>query len=187
MVARGLFFLTNILRGTVKDPPPCVDTTPVPTGKGKTQRAIAEMRIADNNCGSCHRKFEPLAFGLEKFDGLGSFHHQDEHGNRLREDRAILMPREAKATPYETASEMMDLLARSPRVAEALTWKVAQISLGRPLGRSEAPAVAAVHAASQLSGGTYADVLLALATSELVLNFTPATHKQAHYQPSHHP
>lgn len=81
MVSRGLFVLQDLLRGTVNAPPPCVNTTPPPTKAGLTQRGIAEVRIADQNCGVCHARFEPLAFGLEKFDGIGAFHEKDEHGN----------------------------------------------------------------------------------------------------------
>ena len=71
MVTRGLFVMHDLLRGVVKDPPPCVDTSPVPSKPELTQRAIAEQRIANKKCGGCHGKFEPLAFGLERFDGLG--------------------------------------------------------------------------------------------------------------------
>lgn len=71
MVSRGLFVLHDLLRGTINAPPPCVNTTPPPTKAGLTQRGIAEARIADVNCGVCHVRFEPLAFGLEKFDGVG--------------------------------------------------------------------------------------------------------------------
>ena len=69
MVSRGLFVLDDLLRGTINAPPPCVNTTPPPTKAGLTQRGIAEQRIADVKCGVCHVRFEPLAFGLEKFDG----------------------------------------------------------------------------------------------------------------------
>ena len=72
MVSRGLFVLDDLLRGVVNAPPPCVNTTPPQTAFGLTQRAIAESRIKDATCGVCHARFEPLAFGLEKFDGIGA-------------------------------------------------------------------------------------------------------------------
>ena len=64
MVARGLFVLHDLLRGTINAPPPCVNTVPPPTKSGLTQRGIAEGRIADSKCGVCHSRFEPLAFGI---------------------------------------------------------------------------------------------------------------------------
>ena len=40
MVTRGLFVLHDLLRGVVKDPPPGLDTTPVPSEPGLSQRVI---------------------------------------------------------------------------------------------------------------------------------------------------
>jgi hypothetical protein len=168
MVSRGLFIMHELLRGVVKDPPPCVDTTPIPSKPGKTQRAIALERINDRSCGGCHAKFEPLAFGLEKFDGVGAFHERDEHGNFLREDGEILVPGEAKAQPYANAAELMQMLAASPRVQQSLTWKVAQFALGRPLVGADVPAMNDIHTRAQKSGGTYPAIIRAIATSDLV-------------------
>lgn len=168
MVTRGLFVLHDMLRGVVKDPPPCVDTRPVPTRKGLTQRSIAELRIADKSCGGCHSKFEPLAFGLEKYDGLGAFHDQDKHGNKLREDGTILVPGGAKPIGYKTSAELMDLLAGSPRMQQTITWKLTQFALGRPLGQRDAAVLENIHATAQENGGTYASLITAIVMSDLV-------------------
>ena len=168
MVTRGLFVLNDLLFGEVGDPPPGLDITPVATSPGRTHRAIATDRIESASCGGCHARFEPLAFGLEKFDGLGTFQEKDEHGNPLREDGEIFFPGESKPVVYETSAEMMDLLAKSDRVKECLTRKVVQFSLGRPLFASDAAAVRAIHEASQLSGGTYQSLLREIILSDLV-------------------
>lgn len=168
MVSRGLFVMHDLLRGVVKDPPPCVNTTPVPTKAGLTQRDIAAARIANNTCGGCHSKFEPLAFGLEKFDGIGAFHDVDEHNNKLREDGEVLFPGEARPLKYGNSAELMDLLAKSERVNETLTWKVTQFALGRPLGAADAATIAQVHKAAQSAGGTYESLIAAICQSDLV-------------------
>ncbi len=168
MVTRGLFVLHDILRGIVSDPPPCVDTTPVASEPGLTQRSIAEDRIAKKSCGVCHAKFEPLAFGLEKFNGLGSFHENDEHGNPLREDGEILIPGNEESIAYQKTAELMDLLAESDRVAETLSWKIAQFALGRPLIASDSELLRKAHQEAAKNGGTYADVITAIALSDLV-------------------
>lgn len=168
MVSRGLFVLHDLLRGVVRDPPPCVDTTPVPSKPGLTQRAIAEARVANKNCGGCHVRFEPLAYGLEKFDGIGALHENDEHGNRLREDGQILIPGDTKPIPYETVEELMNLLASSDRISETITWKLTQFALGRPLGARDAATVAKIHKAAQQSGGRYRDVITEIVLSDLV-------------------
>ncbi len=168
MVTRGLFVLKDILRGAVSDPPPCVDTTPIPTKPGLTQRGIAEQRIADSQCGGCHSKFEPLAFGLEKFDGIGVYHEQDDHGNGLRDDGEILFPGDAEPVAYESSAELMDRLAGSDRVRQCMTWKVTQFAIGRPLTPADASILESIDKAAQDGGGTYASLITAIVLSELV-------------------
>jgi hypothetical protein len=168
MVTRGLFVLRDLLRSGVKDPPPSVNTEPVPSRAGLTQRNIARKRIADKTCGGCHIKFEPLAFGLEKFDGIGAFQEKDEHGNTLRDDGEILFPGTAKPVPYDSSAELMNLLAGSDRVQQCLTWKVTQFALGRPLGPADTRTLDKVHQAAQKGGGTYASLLRAIIKSDLV-------------------
>ncbi len=168
MVTRGLFVLHDLLRGIVKDPPPCLDTTPIPSSRGQSQRVISEERIANNSCGGCHSKFEPLAFGLERFDGLGGYLKRDVFGNRLRQDGEILFPGDADPIPYKTSAELMDLLASSDRVKETITWKLAQYVMGRPLGGRDASQVLDIHAEAMEGGGTYQSLMRAIATSDLM-------------------
>lgn len=170
MVTRGLLVMHELLRGVVKDPPPCVDTTPVPTKPGLTQRSIAMERIANNSCGGCHSKFEPLAFGLEKFDGLGAYHDKDEHGNKLREDGEILIPGTAESIKYKSSAELMNLLADSDRVSQSFTWKITQFALGRPLVAEDAAIVDEIHATARQNGSTWKAVMTAIVQSDLVKN-----------------
>ncbi|TVP97732.1 MAG: DUF1588 domain-containing protein [Planctomycetaceae bacterium] len=168
MVSRGLFVLHDLLYSRVGHPPPCVDTTPVPTKQGLSMRGLAEVRLADSSCVGCHARFEPLAFGLEKFDGIGAYHEIDEHGNELREDGEILFPGKREAVKYETSEELMDLLAASDRVRMAITRKLTQFALGRPLVAADMPHLERIHSTAQERGGTYPAVMTAIVTSDLV-------------------
>ncbi|QDT41865.1 Planctomycete cytochrome C [Gimesia alba] len=176
MVTRGLFVMQGVLRGVVKDPPPGLDITPVPSKPGLSQRRIAEQRLANESCSGCHIRFEPLAFGLEKFDGLGAFHEKDEHGNQLREDGEILFPGAAKPVAYQTSAALMNLLAESPRVQKSITWKVTQFALGRPLVAADARILDQIHQATQKNGGTYASLMTAIVLSDLVLKTKTEPH-----------
>lgn len=169
MVARGLFMLHDLLSSGVDDPPPCLDVTPVESKPGLSQRGAAEVRLADASCVGCHAAFEPLAFGLEKFDGVGAYHDKDRFDNQLREDGKILIPGVEKPISYETSAELMSILAGSDRIRETLTLKMTQFALGRPLVKTDACHLAKIHAAAQNDGGTYASLITAIATSDLVL------------------
>jgi hypothetical protein len=168
MVTRGLFVLKDVLYDKVGDPPPCLDTTPVPAKPGLSRREIAMQRVRSVSCGGCHSRFEPLAFGLERFDGLGSYQEKDEHGNELREDGEIDFPDRDEPVSYESLAEMMDLLAASDRVGKNLTRKVTQFALGRPLVESDAPVVDEIHRSAQAGGGTYASLITAIVMSDFV-------------------
>ena len=168
MVTRGLFVLNQLLRGVVNDPPPCVDTTPVPTAAGVTQRMIAKDRISNEACGGCHKRFEPLAFGLERYDGIGRYLEMDEHGNELREDGEMLVPGSATPTKFESSAELMDQLATNDRVGQSLVWKLTQFAIGRPLSSDDSPVVREVYRKAKASGGTYQATLIEIATSRLI-------------------
>ncbi|MGB1760433.1 MAG: DUF1592 domain-containing protein [Verrucomicrobiales bacterium] len=168
MVTRGLFILNDILRGVVKDPPPCVDTTPVPSEPGLSQRIIAERRIANASCGGCHSRFEPLAFGLERFDGLGTYKEIDNFKNTLRDDGELLIPGKTNAIEFKSAEELMDIMAKSDRVLKTLVWKIVQFAMGRPLGADDVSHVDKIFKEAQNKGGRYSDVITAIAMSELM-------------------
>ena len=168
MVTRGLFILNDILRGVVKDPPPCVDTTPVPSEPGLSQRIIAERRIANASCGGCHSRFEPLAFGLERFDGLGTYKEIDNFKNTLRDDGELLIPGKTNVIEFKSAEELMDIMAKSDRVLKTLVWKIVQFAMGRPLGADDVSHVDKIFKEAQNKGGRYSDVITAIAMSELM-------------------
>ncbi len=168
MVTRGLFVMHELLRGVVKDPPPGVDTTKIPSIPGRTQRDISLTRIANPSCGGCHIRFEPLAFGLEKFDGLGTYHEVDRFNNKLRDDGEILFPGEARLVAYRNSAELMNRLAESDRVKKTLTWKLTQFSVGRPLTALDARIVEKIHQRAQENGGTYESTITAIILSDLV-------------------
>ncbi|PHS19028.1 MAG: hypothetical protein COA78_01300 [Blastopirellula sp.] len=168
MVTRGLFVLNDLLFSEVGDPPPGLDTTPVPTKPGLSHRMTAEKRIADKACGGCHSRFEPLAFGLERFDGLGSYFEKDAHGNDLRQDGKIQFPGAEKPVSYQNTAELMNLLADSDRVGECITRKLTQFALGRPLVAADAPIVKRIHQSAIKQGGTYANLMTAIVLSDLI-------------------
>jgi hypothetical protein len=170
MVTRGLFVFHDLLRGTVNNPPPGLNVEPVPTKAGLTHRDVSEQRIENRNCGSCHVKFEPLAFGLEKFDGLGTWREKDEHNNALRDDGEVLVPGTEEAVPYQNSAELMEFLAKNDRVAESLTRKLAQFAVGRPLTASDVPALNEIHRKAKKEGGTYQSLIVAIVASDLVRN-----------------
>lgn len=178
MVTRGLFVLKELLNSGVDDPPPCVDTTPIPSKPGLSQRAIALQRINNEACSGCHQKFETIAFGLERFNGIGAYNTQDEYGNRLEDHGQILFPGRDKPVTFQSSAELMNLLAKSPPVQKTITRKVTQFALGRPIEVRDEPYLDQIHAHAQRNGGTYANTLAAIVLSDLVLGLEESPPKK---------
>lgn len=173
MVTRGLFVLHELLYGRVGNPPPCVDSTPQPSQPGMTQRDLAMTRLNDSSCSGCHAKFEPLAFGLERFNGVGAYAEQDEHGNWLREDGELALPGESSTRSYQNISELMDLLSGSERLQRGITRKVTQFAIARPLVLADEPLLERIHELGWQNGGTYTSIIAEVVTSDLVRTKPP--------------
>ncbi len=72
-VTRGVWVSENILGVTPPPPPDEVPAIDPDTRGAKTIRQKLEKHRADKTCAECHRKIDPLGFGLEKFDPIGRY------------------------------------------------------------------------------------------------------------------
>ena len=74
---------------------------------------------------------EPLAWGLERFDGAGASPRRTVSVIVFGEDGNIAVPGQAEALPFSTIGEMMGLLSDSPRLQDCMSLKAAQFAVGR--------------------------------------------------------
>jgi hypothetical protein len=72
-VLRGKWVLEQLLGERVPPPPPDVGKLPHDDKKrdGLTFRQRMERHRTQEECAACHRKMDPLGFGLENFDAIG--------------------------------------------------------------------------------------------------------------------
>ncbi|MDQ3036468.1 MAG: DUF1592 domain-containing protein, partial [Myxococcota bacterium] len=168
IVARGLFVMEHVLCAEPLEPPPDLDLSSFRShlGPEATDREYSEDRIANASCGGCHVQFDPFAYALERFDGIGRHQLTSEHGRALREDGALPV-RGAEAEPFANVDEYARLLAADPRVQRCVTEKHLQYALGRAIERADEHAVDAVHDTAAREGGTYEATIRAIATHEI--------------------
>lgn len=165
LVERGLWMLETVLCGKVAAPPVDVIMEMGDVQPGATQRTYSEERMQNVVCGSCHSQMDPLAYGLERFDGIGAYRVQDEFGNPLRMDGALVEPGQLESQPFSEITEFMDLLAESPRVEECLVLKPTQFAIGRALVGSDGCTLVDVKDRFQKNGATYPALIRALTTT----------------------
>jgi hypothetical protein len=128
-VLRGKWVLENLLNAAPPPPPPTVprlDESAV--GTTTTLRQQMDLHRKDPTCASCHRRMDPLGFGLENFDGIGQWRTED---GRFPIDSTGQLP---TGRQFTGAVELGKILEEEPDAfARALTAKLLTYALGRGL------------------------------------------------------
>jgi hypothetical protein len=137
-VKRGKWILENIL-GAPPPPPPAGagdlrDDQRSPLSGSLRQRL--EQHRANPDCASCHRRMDPLGFGLENFDAIGAWR---DRAGELAIDAAGTLPGGAS---FNGPVELRALLkARPEAFTRCLAEKMLTYALGRGLDQYDRRAV----------------------------------------------
>jgi hypothetical protein len=133
VVLRGKWVLENILNAPPPPPPPNVpDLDQTKIGEDATLRQRMEVHRANAVCASCHSKMDPIGFGLENFDAIGSWRDKDgkapiDASGKLPDGKQFNGPVELAAT----------LSTQRDAFAQCLTEKMLTFALGRGLEPSD--------------------------------------------------
>ena len=128
-VLRGKWVLDNLLDAPPPDPPPnvpIIDEAAI--GAAATQRQQLEAHRANPTCAACHRRMDPLGFGLENFDAIGKWRTRD---GSFPVDASGVLP---DGRHFTGPAELTKILASErDAFAKALTSKMLTYALGRGL------------------------------------------------------
>jgi len=144
-----------VLRKLLNDPPPPAPAN-VPTiarlaRKALTTRDRLQAHQEAPQCASCHRKIDPIGFGLENFDAVGQWRTQDSYqvmdtsGKPARDVPKLTWTIEPagslhKGPAFKNYFELRDIIAtKSDDFARGFSAALIEYALGRPVGfRDEA-------------------------------------------------
>ena len=137
VVLRGKWILENVLNSPVPPPPPNVPSLDEDAvGASASLRQQMEQHRKNPVCASCHSRMDPLGFGLENYDGVGSWRTMD---GKFPIDASGVLPDGKK---FEGAAELRSILTQNKDAfAEGLTEKLLLYALGRGVERSDRPAI----------------------------------------------
>ncbi|EMI56403.1 secreted protein containing DUF1592 [Rhodopirellula sallentina SM41] len=76
-VERGAWVLRHLLNDPPPPAPPNVPQLSRLAGKTYSARELAQAHQEEPQCASCHRKIDPIGFGLEHFDAAGQWREQE--------------------------------------------------------------------------------------------------------------
>jgi len=133
-VERGAWVLRHLLNNP---PPPAPANVPQLSrieGK-KTKREILVAHQQEPQCASCHRKIDPIGFGLENFDAIGRWRKTDKHVVSKNNRKGIIDSSGAFYNGPEFANflEMRDhIVDKKDDFARGFTEALIEYSLGRP-------------------------------------------------------
>jgi hypothetical protein len=149
-VLRGKWVLENLLDSAPPPPPPNVpalvkDEKAPLTG---TMRQLMERHRANPTCSACHSRMDPIGFGLENFDAIGSW--RDTDSGHAAIDASGKLP--DGATFNGPAGLKRVLLSQKDRFVHTLAAKMLTFALGRGLERSDNPVVDEITAALRGDG-----------------------------------
>ena len=149
VVLRGKWILENLLNAPPPPPPPNVpDLDQAKVGEEATLRQRMEVHRANPVCASCHSKMDPLGFGLENFDAIGSW--RDKDGKSPIDASGTLPDGKSFNGPSELAAT---LSSKRDVFAQCLTEKMLIFALGRGLESSDRAEVKKITAG--VIGGQY--------------------------------
>jgi hypothetical protein len=138
-VERGAWVLRKLLH----DPPPPAPANVPQLNRLATKLLTTRERIAahqeDAQCAQCHRKIDPVGFGLENFDAVGRWRTLDLRPG-VPPDQQSIDPSGAffKGAAFQNYFEMRDLIAARPEVfAKGFTEALIEFGMGRPFGFSD--------------------------------------------------
>jgi hypothetical protein len=160
-VLRGKWILENLLDAPPKDPPPgVVNLDEAKRGEGASVREQLEAHLADPTCAACHRRMDPLGFGLEHYDAIGRWRDEDGDGaidasGRLPDGRT-----------FEGPAALRAILAEEEEAfTKALTSKLLTYALGRGLQPADRQTVRTIARAMPARDYRFSGLVLEIVTS----------------------
>ncbi|MGB1276474.1 MAG: DUF1592 domain-containing protein, partial [Nannocystaceae bacterium] len=133
---RGKFVREAVLCQAIPAPPPDVATDLPPAGaENPTARDRLEQHMTDEACASCHTLMDPIGFGLENYDGIGSYRTMEN---------GVVIDTQSDLTPYgefDGALELGSRLREAPLVSLCAVRKLFRHATGHVETIGELPSL----------------------------------------------
>lgn len=159
-VKRGEWVLAQLLCSEPEPPPPGVEGLPEGVDQDLPLRERLEQHRADPECSGCHAVMDQIGFGLEHFNGVGSW-RDDEDG--LPIDASGVLPGDVT---FEGAVELAAVLAENPWLDVCMTRQLMTYALGRGTFVEDRAVVDSVAAGYVEDGGRLEDLVVRIVRSD---------------------
>lgn len=136
-VLRGKWVLENFLNAPPPPPPPNVPSlNDAAVGSSVSLRQQLEEHRANPVCASCHTRMDPLGFGLENYDAVGTWRDKD---GAVAIDSSGVLP---DGRSFHGADGLKTILrGQKDAFANAMTSKMLTYALGRGVENADRPVI----------------------------------------------
>ncbi|MFT5471187.1 MAG: hypothetical protein ACI8UO_006320, partial [Verrucomicrobiales bacterium] len=165
-VERGAWVLRHLLNDPPPPAPPNVPQLSRLADKPLNTRQKLAAHMEEAQCASCHRKIDPIGFGLENFDAAGKWRTVEYHGKKTKWDidPSGTFHNGPKFADYH---EMRDLIAaREEDFARGFTEHLIEYALGRPFGFTDIDLADEIVTAAKAEDLTMNEFIQVLVRSE---------------------
>jgi len=161
---RGIFVRTRLLCQQVEPPPPTVnvDQPPTsPTSNCKADRYAAHATVG--SCAACHRKLDPIGFGLERYDRAGHFRTTDDGHPEcpISGDGRI-----DELGAFNGPAALEDLLLASGELERCVTTQLYRFAMGKQESPDEAVLIGQLATKFHGSNRSFKQLLLDFTSHE---------------------
>jgi hypothetical protein len=147
-VERGAWVLRKLLHDPPPPAPPNVPQLTRLEGKLLTSRERLRLHQEEPQCASCHRRIDPIGFGLENFDAGGLWRTEDSYvKDGVGTKTWKIEPAGAfhGGPKFKDFYELREIIASQPDAfAMGFTEALLEYALGRPVGFSDDDLVKAI-------------------------------------------
>lgn len=167
-VERGAWVLRKLMHSP---PPPAPPNVPMLTrleGKPLTTRELIAAHQEEPQCAQCHRKIDPIGFGLENFSAAGKWRTEDDRPGVPANHRTI-DPSGAffKGETFRGYPELRDQIAAKPeRFARGFAEALIEYGLGRSVGFQDEDLIGAMMSRAQAKDFAIREFVHALVSSK---------------------
>jgi hypothetical protein len=128
LVFRAKWIKEELLCQPIPDPPPNAQDENPPFTPTTTAREWSAARMAKAVCGSCHKVFDAMGYGLEGYDAIGRWRDLD-HGKKV-DTSGELIGSDVDGK-FVGAVELGKLLAKSKTVSDCMATQWFRFAAGR--------------------------------------------------------
>jgi len=173
-VERGAWILRYLLNDPPPPAPPNVPQLSRLADKPITTRERLRAHQEEAQCASCHRRIDPIGFGLENFDAAGKWRTTEVHRTKQRRNWKINKTWKIDASgSFHNGPEFADyfelrdrITEREPDFARGFTEALIAYALGRPFGFTDEDLANEILTAAKAKQYSVSEFVKTLVSSE---------------------